>query len=103
MNSIHLSNEQQIASEHLNGAGLTLAVPGSGKTTLLMVRTMNLINQHHIPAQNILTMTFSKASAEDMKRRFREIYPSYSGQLPSFMTIHSFCFGILKQYQKNIG
>lgn len=100
MTKIRLSKEQKNASEHLDGAGLTLAVPGSGKTTLLMVRTMNLINQHQIPAQNILTMTFSKASAEDMKRRFKEIYPIYEGNLPSFMTIHSFCFGILKQYQK---
>lgn len=100
MNTIRLSSEQQIASEHLSGAGLTLAVPGSGKTTLLMVRTMNLINNHQINPQNILTMTFSKASAEDMKRRFKEIYPTFAGNLPSFMTIHSFCYSILKQYQK---
>lgn len=102
MNTIRLSSEQQIASEHLSGAGLTLAVPGSGKTTLLMVRTMNLINNHQINPQNILTMTFSKASAEDMKRRFKEIYPTFAGNLPSFMTIHSFCYSILKQYQKNM-
>ncbi len=100
MKAIQLSNEQQIASEHLAGPGLTLAVPGSGKTTLLMMRTMTLIKEHNILPQNILTMTFSKASAEDMKRRFCEIFPYYKGSVPSFMTIHSFCFGILKQYQK---
>lgn len=100
MNKIKLSHEQQKASEHLSGPGLTLAVPGSGKTTLLMVRTMALINTQGILPQNILTVTFSKASAEDMKRRFREIYPEYKGPLPHFMTIHSFCFSILKQYQK---
>lgn len=100
MNTIRLSNEQQLASEHLSGPGLTLAVPGSGKTTLLMMRTMTLIKEHKIPPQNILTMTFSKASAEDMKRRFKEIFSTYTGKTPEFMTIHSFCFSILKQYQK---
>lgn len=102
MNKIRLSSEQQLASEHLKGPGLTLAVPGSGKTTLLMMRTMSLMDHHKIPAQNILTMTFSKASAEDMKRRFRHLFPAYKGNIPSFMTIHSFCYSILKQYQKNM-
>lgn len=100
MNTICLSNEQKQAAEHVSGAALTLAVPGSGKTTLLMVRTMGLIKNYNIPAQNILTMTFSKASAEDMKRRFHDLYPNYQGLSPAFMTIHSFCYNILKQYQK---
>ncbi|MBN2897414.1 MAG: ATP-dependent helicase [Clostridia bacterium] len=100
MNELHLSKEQKLASEHISGPALTLAVPGSGKTTLLMWRTMNLIQNHRIPAENILTVTFSKASAEDMKRRFHEIFPEYRGALPAFMTIHSFCYNILRQYQK---
>ena len=53
MKAIQLSTEQQIASEHLSGPGLTLAVPGSGKTTLLMMRTMTLIKEHNILPQNI--------------------------------------------------
>jgi DNA helicase-2/ATP-dependent DNA helicase PcrA len=100
MNTIRLSNEQNKSAKHFSGPALTLAVPGSGKTTLLMVRTMNLINNHGIAPENILTMTFSKASAEDMKRRFQHLYPDYRGILPPFMTIHSFCYNILKQYQK---
>lgn len=103
MNTIRLSEEQKKASEHLKGPGLTLAVPGSGKTTLLMMRTMNLIEKHNINPKKILTMTFSKASAEDMKRRFRQLFPAYCGDIPGFMTIHSFCYTILKQYQKKHG
>ncbi len=97
---IKLSKKQELASKHLNGAALTLAVPGSGKTTLIIARTIMLIDKYNIDPQSILTVTFSKAAAEDMKKRFKTLYPNHIHKTPNFMTIHSFCFNILKQYYK---
>ena len=67
---MELSNEQLQAIKHTHGPALILAVPGAGKTTVLIHRTRNLILNHHIRPERILSITFSKASALDMKIDF---------------------------------
>lgn len=91
-----LSEEQKKAISHFKGPALVLAVPGAGKTTVLLHRTINLIEKHNISPDSILSITFSKASAEDMKQRFNNI--SNNIGLAKFSTIHAFCFSLIREY-----
>ncbi|WP_229768541.1 ATP-dependent helicase [Tissierella pigra] len=94
---MNLSMEQQNAVKHLDGPALVLAVPGAGKTTVLIHRTANLILNHKINPKRILSITFSKASARDMKSRFDSFFGSTSIPI-EFSTIHSFCFSLIREY-----
>lgn len=93
-----LSLSQKNAVEHLEGPALVLAVPGAGKTTVLINRTYNLIVNHKIAPDRILSITFSKASALDMQKRFLNNFPKYPYTNINFSTIHSFCFSLIRDY-----
>ncbi|MDD2446514.1 MAG: ATP-dependent helicase [Tissierellia bacterium] len=95
---MRLSDEQEKAINHINGPALVLAVPGAGKTTVLIHRTNNLIENHGVYPERILSITFSKASAIDMKNRFTNTFPDHSDSLVKFSTIHAFCYSLIKEY-----
>ena len=61
---------QREAICHGDGPALVLAGPGSGKTTVITKRLQYLITAHHIPPQEILVVTFTKAAALEMQKRF---------------------------------
>lgn len=98
MEILELSSEQINSINHVNGPGLILAVPGAGKTTVLIHRTYNLIKNHKVHPDKILSITFSKASAIDMRNRFYKTFPNMSNQKIHFSTIHAFCFSLIKEY-----
>lgn len=52
---------------------LLLAVPGSGKTTALVARTAALLETGLLP-DRMLNLTFSRNSAEDMRKRFELLF-----------------------------
>lgn len=93
-----LSVQQKNAIDHVYGPALVLAVPGAGKTTVLVHRTYNLIKNHGIDPNKILSITFSKASAIDMKKRFTKFFPNISNEIAKFSTIHAFCFSLIREY-----
>lgn len=95
---LDLNEQQKKAVLHKDGPGLVLAVPGAGKTTMLICRTANLILNHKIQSENILSLTFSKAAAKDMKERFNSYFGEHIQQDVHFSTIHSFAYMILKRY-----
>lgn len=94
-----LNSTQIDAINHIDGPALILAVPGSGKTTVIIHRVNRLINQHDVNPERILSITFSKASAVDMSRRYSKIFPN-DGIRPEFSTIHAFCFRIIRDYSR---
>lgn len=93
-----LSIEQEKAVNHYKGPALVLAVPGAGKTTVLLYRTINLIEKYNIRPEGILSITFSKSSALDMKERFNNNFPQINSSLTHFSTIHAFCYGLIREY-----
>lgn len=95
---MQLSNEQVNSINHIDGPALILAVPGAGKTTVLIHRTYNLIKNHNVHPDKILSITFSKASALDMKNRFKMTYPNLVNSNIHFSTIHAFCYGLIREY-----
>ncbi len=88
------NNEQYRAVTHRDGPMLVLAGPGSGKTAVIVGRVLHLIENEGIDPGSILVLTFSRAAADQMSRRFRseanESYPV------TFGTFHSIFFHILK-------
>ncbi len=96
--NIRLNNQQQKAVEHKDGPAIVLAVPGAGKTTVLICRTANLILNHNISPSKILSITFSKASARDMKKRFTDVFGDVVKDNITFSTIHSFAFHVIREY-----
>lgn len=96
-----LSEEQVLASNSLTGPNMIIAVPGAGKTTILLKRIENLINNGTKP-EKILTITFSKAAATELKTRFSLNFNKFETS-PHFYTIHAFSFMILRDFAKKKG
>lgn len=97
------SNLQRQAIEHLSGPAMVIAGPGSGKTFTIVRRILNLVQNHHIPPDNILVITYTKAAANEMKERYEKAMssedPAYiAGGSVNFGTFHSICYHILKQW-----
>lgn len=86
-----LTSQQNLALRHKDGPILVLAGPGAGKTTMLLERIKFLSKT--IDPKHILTITFSKTQAVDMMDR-------YKSSRTNFMTIHAFCYLIIRNYLK---
>ena len=97
-----LTEAQKSASIHHTGPALTLAIPGSGKTTLLIHRLIYLVENYGVKPNEILTLTFSKASAEDMSARYHRQFSHLEYKF-QFMTIHKFAYAIYRNYLKSTG
>ena len=93
---VRLNDQQSTAVQRVNGATLLLAVPGSGKTTVIVARTGYLLHVVGIDPRNILTITFTKAAAREMKERFIKKFGAVNGLVPHFSTINSFCLSVIK-------
>ncbi|WP_027087501.1 ATP-dependent helicase [Cohnella panacarvi] len=98
---VSLNDEQKQAVLHTDGPLLLLATPGSGKTTTLMMRIGYLIEEKGVPPRRIKAVTFSRASAAEMKDRFERLFP----HLPSvdFSTIHSLAYEVVRHYFRIAG
>lgn len=66
------SSSQLKAIKHGKGPMLVMAGPGSGKTFVIIQRILNLIQEHKVYSQNILVISFSKASTLELKERFQK-------------------------------
>lgn len=89
------NKEQCEAICHLDGPMMVLAGPGAGKTFVITNRVRHLIEEHGVPADKILVVTFSKAAAVEMKERFEDM--TTKGKYPvRFGTFHSVFFQILR-------
>jgi len=93
---VALNEVQQKAVLQTEGPLLLLASPGSGKTTTIIMRIGYLIEGKGVDPSRIKAVTFSRASASDMKERFKRFFPD----LPpvDFSTIHSLAFEVMRIY-----
>ena len=91
-----LTVKQILAKNHKNGPCMVLAVPGAGKTTMLLERIDELSKE--INPEKILSLTFSRTQAMDMKKRFEE--KESIDYKTNFMTIHAFCYLVIRNYYK---
>lgn len=93
---VSLNEVQMKAVLQTKGPLLLLASPGSGKTTTIIMRIGYLIEELGVDPARIKAVTFSRASASDMKERFKRFFP----ELPpvDFSTIHSFAFEVVREH-----
>lgn len=101
--NLKLDESQKKAVLHDKGPALVLAVPGAGKTTVLISRIAYLILEKDVKEREILSITFSRASAIDMKERFDSTFGKNFGIEAKFSTIHSFAYFVLRDYFKSSG
>ena len=97
-----LTPSQKDAVEALHGPICVISCPGSGKTTVTVIRLANLMVKGGVSPQQILALTFSKASAKDMNDRFKSLFPSLANHV-KFATIHSFAFHIIRHFEQISG
>ena len=96
------SEMQLSAINHVKGPARVIAGPGSGKTFTIIQRIINLIVNHQVNPDQILTITFTKAAAHEMQSRYlkeSQDNPILNAQRGTvhFGTFHGICYTILKE------
>ena len=71
--NVKLNKQQLEAVQSVEKPTLLLAVPGSGKTTVLVTRLGYMIYCLGIRPEEILTVTYTVAATNDMRKRFASI------------------------------
>jgi ATP-dependent DNA helicase UvrD/PcrA len=94
-----LNESQRQAVAHIDGPLMVLAGPGSGKTRVITQRIANLLSQG-IPGYQILALTFTNKSAEEMRSRVDQLAP---GQSVWVGTFHRFCSRLLRKHAPLVG
>lgn len=95
MREIERNEEQERAIANIYGPSILISCPGSGKTTTLLRRIHKMIESGINPSK-ILMLTFTKAAADEMGKKYFNKYGKNSGV--TFCTIHALCLRILYNY-----
>lgn len=96
-----LNDEQKAAVLHIEGPVLINAGAGSGKTRVLTSRIAYLLSRG-VPSDRILSLTFTKKAAGEMKSRIRSMVGD-SAQGLVMGTFHSVFIGFLRPYAGRLG
>ena len=97
-----LNPPQQQAVNTTEGALLLLAGAGSGKTQVVTTRIVHLLQDKHIPAENILAVTFTNKAAREMNERVRGMAGTLSDGIV-ISTFHSLGVRILRRDIRSLG
>ena len=96
-----LNDKQFCAAGHREGPALVLAGPGSGKTSVITARAISLVDLYGVNATRLLTVTFSRAAALEMKNRYIKVITKCEMNgidIPEYGTLHGFCYRALREY-----
>nr|MBL0700508.1 UvrD-helicase domain-containing protein [Desulfobacterales bacterium] len=95
-----LNEEQEKAVLHKSGPMMIVAGPGTGKTRTITGRIAHIIKTEHVPPENILAVTFTVKAAGEMRDRLL-LMSGNGSSLPLCSTLHSLCYLILDEQEKN--
>ena len=108
------TRDQQNAIDVRNRSVIVSAAAGSGKTAVLIERLTRIIsdNEHQLPVEKMVVVTFTNAAAAEMKQRLSRSLRDLiikNGSDPwlkrqyallgtaSISTIHAFCFDLIRK------
>ncbi len=94
-----LTPQQIQAAQATQGPVMLLAVPGSGKTTVLVARLGVLLHCCQVPREQILTMTYTQAAADDIYRRIDRLLGPESADRLEVRTINGVCYRVILRLQ----
>lgn len=97
-----LNASQKAAVEAVGNPILIFAGAGSGKTRVLTHKIAFLVKNNHIPAENILAVTFTNKAADEMRGRVKKLLKSKSLDL-TIGTFHSICARLLRKEIHRLG
>lgn len=98
-----LNPQQRTAVLTTEGPVLLLATPGSGKTTVLVLRLGYMVLCRGIDPRSVLTMTYTRAAAKDMRARFAALFgEDLAGRL-QFRTINGISVRLVSQVAARYG
>ena len=96
--------ESQLAA--ITGHGkdmLVSASAGSGKTTIMIERIAGMIKSGQVTPEEILVLTFTNATAGDMRSRLRRTLHEFDLSTASIGTFHKFCSDLVRTYFNLVG
>jgi DNA helicase-2/ATP-dependent DNA helicase PcrA len=94
---------QRQAIEHFSGPMLVVAGAGTGKTTVLTRRLARLIGERQIGWDEVLAITYSDNSAQEMRRRVQAELPGFDARGLKVTTFHAYCNDLLRRRGKSFG
>jgi len=94
-----LNDAQRLAVSAPPQAMLVLAGAGSGKTRVLVHRIAWHLRVNHLPAQNILAVTFTNKAAKEMRSRVEDLL-NISARSMWIGTFHGLAHRLLRQHAK---
>jgi DNA helicase-2/ATP-dependent DNA helicase PcrA len=97
-----LNPAQREAVEHVQGPLLVVAGAGSGKTRVLTLRIARLIEEHGVPPERILAVTFTNRAAGEMKERVGRLLDRDPTGL-WIGTFHSLSARLLRREAEHLG
>lgn len=95
-----LDKYQMKAVESEDRNALIVAAPGSGKTTVIINKVNHLVSNKKIQNGKIIIITFTKAAAQNMKKRYEDAFNRDTS--PFFGTFHGLFYKMLLRTGKNI-
>jgi DNA helicase-2/ATP-dependent DNA helicase PcrA len=79
---------------------LIVAAPGSGKTTVIINKVNDLVENRKVSNGNIIVITFTKAAAQNMKKRYEDAFNKKVS--PFFGTFHGLFYKMILRCGKKI-
>jgi len=98
----NLNPEQKKAVQTTEKPVLLLAGAGSGKTRVITYRIAHLIANNHVSPSEILALTFTNKSAQEMKERVKSLLRGQTKGV-TVTTFHSLCVRFLREYIHLLG
>lgn len=84
----------KIINDNVSKHIVVAAGPGSGKTKVLVHKLASLLLMEDVKHEQLLMLTFSRASATEFKKRLLKLIGNAAGFI-EIKTFHSYCFDLL--------